>query len=374
MTNNLLKIFPILILQFMSCSKQPTSPETGSLTGAVLLEGQTNHSNITVALYELAELDTAIVGYNQRFPNVAFPISQVTEFDHRFAEVVAETKTKADGTFKIEGIEEGTYNLVAKKEGFGWKYIYNIPINSGANTVMNQVRNNPMNRLANNGQLGQLKGQLKIKNAKFKVTDNSSLITHPFSLFTFNLASLTLNLAPQTLNFGLCTSNNSITLYPVTEVSGTLTENTTWQLDRHFIVTEGITVPQGISLVIEPVAVVRFDGYYKLKIEGNLLCQGEPENMVMFTLLDSKPRGITNIQRGKHLTGFTSNQNQPMPGDRNRLEFNGVDSTSCIEYTKVSYSTSGIMCKKASPKIERTCIKESAEAGILVANCFTQNV
>ena len=161
---------------------------------------------------------------------------------------------------------------------------------------MNQVRNNPMNRLANNGQLGQLKGQLKIKNAKFKMTDHSSLFTNHFSL-------LSLNLAPQTLNFGFSASNNSITLYSETEVSGTITENTTWQRDRHFIVTEDITVPKNTSLMIEPGAVVRVDGYYKLKIEGNLLCQGEPDNMVMFTPLDSKSRGIMNIQRGKHLTG-----------------------------------------------------------------------
>ena len=128
MTNNFLKIFLIFILLLMSCSKQPTSPETGTLTGTVYLEAQTDHSGITVALYELAELDTAIVGYNQRFPNVAFPISQATEFDHRLGEVAAEAKTKQDGSFEIDGVEEGTYNLVAEKAGFGWKYLYPVSI------------------------------------------------------------------------------------------------------------------------------------------------------------------------------------------------------------------------------------------------------
>jgi len=160
------RTFFFLFLLAVSCSKSPTDSRTGSLTGIVYLENQTDHSGITVALYKLAELDTTILRYNREYPNVGFPISQATEFDHRFAEVVAETKTKADGTFKIEGIEEGTYNLVAKKQGFGWKYVYNVPIKTGSNTVMKQVRNNPMNRLANNGQLGQL----KIKNAKLKMT------------------------------------------------------------------------------------------------------------------------------------------------------------------------------------------------------------
>ena len=130
MIKNLLKIFPILILLLTSCSKSPTSTATGTLTGMVKLEGQQNHSGISVALYKLAELDTTILRYNREYPNVGFPISQATEFDHRLGEVAAEAKTKQDGSFEIAGVEEGTYNLVAEKVGFGWKYIYNISITS----------------------------------------------------------------------------------------------------------------------------------------------------------------------------------------------------------------------------------------------------
>ena len=116
MTNNLLKIFPILTLLFMGCSKSPTTPETGTLTGTVLLEGQTDHSGITVALYKLAELDTTILRYNREYPNVGFPISQATEFacppffgwNHRLSEVVAEANTKKYGSFKIENIFQGS--------------------------------------------------------------------------------------------------------------------------------------------------------------------------------------------------------------------------------------------------------------------------
>ena len=121
------RTFFFLFLLAVSCSKSPTDSRTGSLTGTVLLEGQTNHSGITVALYKLAELDTTILRYNREYPNVGFPISQATEFacppgfwrDHRLSEVVAEAKTKQNGSFKIDGVEEGTYNLVAEKAGFG---------------------------------------------------------------------------------------------------------------------------------------------------------------------------------------------------------------------------------------------------------------
>ena len=116
----------LFVLLAVSCSKSPTDSRTGSLTGTVLLEGQTNHSGITVALYKLAELDTTILRYNREYPNVGFPISQATEFDHRLGEVAAEAKTKKDGSFNIDGVEQGTYNLVAEKAGFGWKYIYAV--------------------------------------------------------------------------------------------------------------------------------------------------------------------------------------------------------------------------------------------------------
>ena len=212
-----------ILLLLCACGKSPNAPETGSLAGKVTLEGQTNHSGISVALYKLAELDTTILRYNREYPNVGFPISQATEFacppffgrDHRLGEVAAEAKTKQDGSFEIDGVEEGTYNLVAEKAGFGWKYLYPVSI---------------------------------------------------------------------------------------------------------------------------------------------------------FTPLDSKSRGIMNIQRGKHLTGQASNQNHPAPGDWSRLELEGADSTSTIEYTRISYAANGIMCKRAYPRIAKTCVRQSAETGFLIAN------
>ena len=82
------------------------------------MEEETNHAGITVALYKLAELDTTILRYNREYPNVGFPISQATEFacpvrdkisnrDHRLSEVVVESNTGADGSFKIENVSEG---------------------------------------------------------------------------------------------------------------------------------------------------------------------------------------------------------------------------------------------------------------------------
>jgi len=110
------RTFLVFVLLAVSCTKTPTDSRTGTLTGTVLLEGQTDHSGITVALYKLAELDTTILRYNREYPNVGFPISQATEFacppgfwrNHRLGEVVAESKTNADGSLKIENKPEGS--------------------------------------------------------------------------------------------------------------------------------------------------------------------------------------------------------------------------------------------------------------------------
>ena len=128
-----------------------------------------------------------------------------------------------------------------------------------------------------------------------------------------------MNLAPQTLNFGLNTSNNSITLYPVTEVKGTLSHDTVWHRDRHYIVTQDVIVPVGSELKVEAGAVVRFDGYYKILVEGNLQAVGEHDNMVV----------------------FTSNKELPEKGDWNRLEFDGVDSTSVVQRCKIEWGRMG---------------------------------
>ena len=60
---------------------------------------------------------------NQEYPNIGVQISQETEFDHREHTPVYTTTTDKNGNWKIEGVEPGTYNVVAEKEGWGWRYV-----------------------------------------------------------------------------------------------------------------------------------------------------------------------------------------------------------------------------------------------------------
>jgi hypothetical protein len=124
----MIRVIRGLLLFFLACSKTPTPPSTFSLSGTVHQEGQEDHSGVTVALYNLVELDTAVVRLQKEFPFVGIPISQQTEFDHRLTEPIYQTRTARDGSYRIDNIKGGSYNLVALKDGFGWKYLFDIEI------------------------------------------------------------------------------------------------------------------------------------------------------------------------------------------------------------------------------------------------------
>ena len=138
--NIILRIF--IFLTLFSCSSS-TKPETGSLSGTVILVNDTgdpaldliDYSGITVALYKLAVLDTTIVRINSEYPQIGVQINQETEFDHRYQNPVIKTFTNADGSFKLTGIPIGVYNLVYFKAGWGVRYVYDIVINKGDNFI-----------------------------------------------------------------------------------------------------------------------------------------------------------------------------------------------------------------------------------------------
>jgi hypothetical protein len=189
---------PFYILLLNSCT---TEPQTGSLTGTVNLEGETDHSGITLGIYELVTLDTTITRINNEYPHIGIKISQHTEFDHRFANLTKYTQTDANGNFKIKNIPTGRYNLVAMKEGFGFRYVYNVTINEGEN-------------------------HLQVKSETGKVKSNK-------------LSHFTSPISP---------SSADITLFPVTYISSDIDTTTTWYSNHHYIIENDITVFGDLSM------------------------------------------------------------------------------------------------------------------------------
>lgn len=169
----------------LTCSKNSTKPETVTFSGTVTLKGRTDHSGVKVSLYKPVELDTALLRINQQYPNIGVQISQETEFDHREHTPLYTTTTDASGNWKIENVTPGEYNVVAEKDSFGWRYVYNIQSNQ--NTIelkkvlylkgqYNSTLSVPFNGFAN------IDGNVQF-------TGNSSLQIQPGSIIEFENGS-----------------------------------------------------------------------------------------------------------------------------------------------------------------------------------------
>jgi hypothetical protein len=130
-------LLSFILFGIASCSS-PTESSKGNLAGVVQLEGQSDNSGIVIAIYELANLDTTIVRINQTYPHIGVIINQHTEFDHRLQSPVKFTETLTDGSFEIEKIPTGKYNLVAIKDGWGFKYLFDLVIVEDENEMIVQ--------------------------------------------------------------------------------------------------------------------------------------------------------------------------------------------------------------------------------------------
>ncbi|MBQ8222055.1 MAG: S8 family serine peptidase [Bacteroidales bacterium] len=70
------------------------------------------------------------------------------------------------------------------------------------------------------------------------------------------------------------------------ELKGILSENTTLEPNVHYIVTETLGVPEGVTLTIMPGTTIRFKDGVKLVNKGKIIAKGTKDNMITFTKTD----------------------------------------------------------------------------------------
>ncbi|MBN1481480.1 hypothetical protein EH223_03870 [candidate division KSB1 bacterium] len=127
------------VLMFLTCTRELSEPKVFSLAGTASLSGQSDYSGITVELYTVAPLDTAIANRLTRFPSVGVDLKQDPLFDHRLAEPVYATETDAEGKFAFNDIPDDRYHLVAEKPGYGWRYHLNISNATAAQPIESKL-------------------------------------------------------------------------------------------------------------------------------------------------------------------------------------------------------------------------------------------
>lgn len=70
------------------------------------------------------------------------------------------------------------------------------------------------------------------------------------------------------------------------ELGGVISEDMTLYPDVHYIVTTNLAVPEDVTLTIRPGTVLKFKDNTGLNVQGNLIANGEPGNMITFMPAD----------------------------------------------------------------------------------------
>ncbi|MDD3123836.1 MAG: hypothetical protein PHC62_10080 [Candidatus Izemoplasmatales bacterium] len=338
-------LFILLILTLMSCGKSSTQPKSASLTGTISLvndsgdaaNDQTDFSGITVALYNLAELDTTIVRINRDYPQIGIKITQHTEFDHLFQTPVAYTETSADGSFSLQNLTPNTqYNLVALKDGWGWRYVYEISLSEGDNELadvmeqsrlnyrtVEQKRNFAMNndREMNNEKSVNSRTSCTMNNAKKGNSDNLSRYyisslerSDSSSHYSSSIrqsrtkvlhSSLEQSDSPSEqsddfysslersdssshyssfiIHYSLSNDVPDLSLYPETEIAGLVENSIIVQPFHHLIASDDVTFAPGSYFELQPNSVCRIAGSKSVEIYGSVKMQGEENGMFTVT-------------------------------------------------------------------------------------------
>jgi parallel beta-helix repeat protein len=111
-----------------------------------------------------------------------------------------------------------------------------------------------------------------------------------------------------------------------TLVSGFITIDTTWNVfGNPYIVVDDVTVTNGATLTIESGVVIRFDGYYSIYVDSNIMAVGNNTDRIL----------------------ITTNNMPPTPADWKDIQINSKGHAE-IMYCDISYSYNGIHLSGAS--------------------------
>ena len=84
------------------------------------------------------------------------------------------------------------------------------------------------------------------------------------------------------------------------EIGGMLSEDLTLYPDVHYVVTSKLLVPQGVTLTIKPGTVIKFKDNTGFGCSGNLVANGTPDSMIVFTKTDLGLGNIASFRTSKH--------------------------------------------------------------------------
>jgi len=126
---------------------------------------------------------------------------------------------------------------------------------------------------------------------------------------------------------------------------GRLESDLTIQSNDIITVTESVTVPAGIKLIISEGATLKFSGRTRLNVEGVLIASGTENNPVV----------------------FTSNSSIPAVMDWSGISFDSADVQSTMENVTIQYADSAIILNATSIALNRIAIN-NVRNGVVLDN------
>lgn len=123
-----------------------------------------------------------------------------------------------------------------------------------------------------------------------------------------------------------------------------ITQDATWESGTHYVLLDNTFVQPGATLTIEPGAIVRPSGNKALNIFGSLVCNGTPDNFVIFTAHEVINRD---------------------PDEWLQLKFFSGASTPNITYTEFRYGATGIATDVDSGLVEYCHFNRMVNEGVL---------
>ncbi|MBI2841768.1 MAG: right-handed parallel beta-helix repeat-containing protein [Armatimonadetes bacterium] len=121
-----------------------------------------------------------------------------------------------------------------------------------------------------------------------------------------------------------------IWVHNYTPVPGTITTNITWKASGSPYVVNGLTIPSGTQLTIEPGVVIKVtSGYRDITVNGSLVAQGTASSPIYFTSIkDDSVGGDTNGD------GTASTPNR---ADWGRICITGSGASGVFDYCSIAY-------------------------------------
>lgn len=146
-------------------------------------------------------------------------------------------------------------------------------------------------------------------------------------------------------------------------MTGIFNDNMDLGRDMPYVVDVSLTVGQGVTLDIQPGAVVKFTPQAKITVNGTLLADGTAEEPIWFTSLkDDSIIGDTNGD---------NNNSVPAPGDWESILFTGFSSNSSLAHVIVRYGgsnakTGALMLYESAPTLNYLTVMGNHGNGIYV--------